>query len=245
MRSTAYINFCKNFRKNGVIYAATAYFFVIFGCRATAPQSQISDFEITDETSVDGGNGGDVAGQNKQKSSRSDLLDNPEEERKFVIYHPKEPTAWFTRRMLMISPQPSAKRINECRERVEAAIKDAPNLRALNEVSISLEKTILESPNLYHWCFYQMMADLDTRLDSETPLMTDKAEIFLSRMRSLWVMAKGLDQTMPDQGYLTYLRIRYTDISQNVFGRNLEPMDIDSFRGSGSRLLKSAGRFED
>ena len=88
------------------------------------------------------------------------------------------------------------------------------------------------------------MADLDVRLDNETPLMTDKAEIFLTRMRSLWAMAKALDQTMPDRGYMTYLRVRYTDISQNVFGRNLEPMDIESLRHSGSRPLKSASSFE-
>jgi hypothetical protein len=56
-------------------------------------------------------------------------------------------------------------------------------------------------------------------------------------------MAKALDQTMPDGGYMTYLRVRYVDISQNVFGRNLDAMDIESFRQSESRPLKSASSF--
>jgi hypothetical protein len=203
----------------------------------------MSDFEVNDELSGDSSGAQGQRGKKDAFGSQNDLSDNPETERQFVMHHPKEPTAWFTRRLLMTSSQPSARRINECRERVEAALKDAPNLRALTEVSVSLENTVITAPNLYHWCFYQMMVDLDMRLDSDAPLMTDKAEIFLSRMRSLWAMAKALDQTMPDGGYMTYLRVRYVDISQNVFGRNLDAMDIESFRQSESRPLKSASSF--
>lgn len=216
------------FMKSGIIVG-----FMLYSCRATTPQSQVNDFEVGQE-------------QDSQENVTQghSLADNPQQERKFIMRHPKEPTAWFTRRLLMTSPHPSAKRINECRERVDAAIKDAPNLRALVEVSKSLEDTIMESPNLYHWCFYQMMADLDLRLENDTPLMTDKGEVFLTRMRSLWAMARALDQTLPDRGYMTYLRVRYTEISQNVFGRNLETMDIESFRLESPGQSKAAAAFQ-
>ncbi len=217
---------------------------LLMTCRASGPSAQVSDFEIADGASADNTY---VERPDGDAASRGpyDALDNPASERRYVMHRPKEPTAWFTRRLLMTSPQPSAKRINECRERVEAVIKDAPNLRALNEASLSLQATILNSPNLYHWCFYQIMADLDIRLENEAPLMSDKAEIFLTRMRALWVMAKALDQTLPDKGYMGYLRTRYTDINQNVFGRTLEIMDLETVRQSEVSAQKAAAAFDE
>jgi hypothetical protein len=206
----------------------------IISCRATTPQSQVTDFEVSESQD----NGLSVV-------EDPNVNESPQDERKFTMRHPKEPTAWFTRKLLMTSQQPSAKRINECRERVEAAIKDAPNLHALAEVSLTLEDTIMEAPNLYHWCFYQMMADLDLRLENDTSLMGEKAEVFLTRMRSLWAMARALDLTLPDRGYMTYLRVRYTDISQTIFGRILEPMDIESFRLQKTGQGKSASAYKE
>jgi hypothetical protein len=203
------------------------------GCKSTAPQAQLADFQVIDQQS--------------EQSQGSDLTTGPEDpatiESKLVRSHPKEPTAWFTSKLLLTTQQPSANRVNECRERVDSAVKDAPNLRALDEVATLLISSVNKSPTLYHWCFYQMMSDLDGKLDLETPLMQDKAEIFLTRMRSLFALAKALDMTLPDRIYLRYLRVRYTEISQTVFGRNLENMDPESFRSRSTSESKPAAEF--
>ena len=205
------------------------------GCKSTTPQTQLADFQVVDQQS-----------EQTQDAELTTAIDDPASiERKLVRSHPKEPTAWFTSKLLLTTQQPAASRVNECRERVDSAVKDAPNLRALDEVSTLLVSSVNKSPNLYHWCFYQMMSDLDAKLDLETPLMQDKAELFLTRMRSLFALAKSLDMSLPDRIYLKYLRVRYTEISQAVFGRNLENMDPESFKLRSTSTLRAAGEFSE
>jgi hypothetical protein len=145
------------------------------------------------------------------------------------ILHPKNPTAWFTRRLLMTATQPSATKIVACRERVESAVADAPNLSALDSVALAIQSEVGTQVIVYHWCFYQIMADLDIRLENNAPLMQDKAEIFLGRMKTLWVLGRALDNSAAQKIYLKYLNTRYREISQTLFGRNLETVDLDSF----------------
>jgi hypothetical protein len=90
-----------------------------------------------------------------------------------------------------------------------------------------------------------MMADLDLKLDSTASLMDEKGEIFLSRMRSLWVMARALDELNHSEVYMKYLRVRYTEISQTVFGRNLEVIDPNGFSLPTVGAGKAAARFEE
>jgi len=206
--------------------------FYLNGCRTAAPQSTVDDFQLESQ-------------EEEQEGASPNHAQSTQNETKLTMAHPKEPTAWFTRRLLMTTPQPTATRVNECREKIEATVKDAPNLRALDDVSLSLESVITQSPNLYHWCFYQLMADLDLRLDTDSPLMSDKADLFMSRMKSLWAMGRALDKGFESSVYTSYLRARYTEINQNVFGRNLETVDINSFRmptlGSGKAAAEYDG----
>jgi hypothetical protein len=200
-----------------LLFVVSNYF---ISCRSKQPQAQMTEFELADQfeeqTQVD--DAGDLVASSQKN------------EQQLVMSHPKESNAWFTRKLIMTSTQPSATRIAECKERVDSAVKDAPNLRALDEVVTLLKGTVSKSQNLYHWCFYQMMSDLDSKLELETSLMSDKAEIFLRRMRTLFALGKTLDQTSTNPIYLKYLRTRYTEINQNVFGRNLETMDPDAFK---------------
>lgn len=209
--------------------------FYLNGCRTASPQATVDDFQLDGQEERQG---------EQQEGSASDSHQATKNESKLTIAHPKEPSAWFTRRLLMTTPQPTATRVNECREKVDATVKDAPNLRALDEVSLSLEAVVTQSPNLYHWCFYQIMADLDLRLDTESPLMSDKADLFMSRMKSLWALGRAMDSGLETSLYITYLRVRYTEINQNVFGRNLETVDIGAFRMPASDAGKAAAEYD-
>jgi hypothetical protein len=235
-----------------------AYF---ISCRSTKLQTQNTDFEIADEqTNKLAGNqtSDQESGATNQQTEtsaasqkgdlKSESSHNSSSKRTsghLTILHPKEPTAWFTRRLLMTTPQPTSTEINNCRERAESTVKDAPNLAALDAVALALETEVGNKTPVYHWCFYQIMADLDIRLDNNTPLMQDKADIFLSRMKTLWALARSLDSTDGQQTYIKYLRARYTEISQNIFGRNLETVDLDSFRMPTTGAGKSASEFEE
>ncbi|MEI6399288.1 MAG: hypothetical protein WCO71_11005 [Pseudomonadota bacterium] len=205
--------------------------FYLNGCRTAAPQATVDDFQLDDQ-------------EDQEEGSASASSQSPKNESKLTMDHPKEPTAWFTRRLLMTTPQPAATRINECHEKIDATVKDAPNLRALDEVSLTLESVVTQSPNLYHWCFYQIMADLDLRLNTDSPLMQDKADLFMSRMKSLWGLGRALDTGLGTTVYMSYLRTRYTEINQNIFGRNLETVDVNSFRMPTSGAGKAAAEYD-
>ena len=186
------------------------------GCRSSRSQRESAEFELTE---------GEQQTSDDEDSFEIDDTQAPESS----LVHPKEPTAWFTRRLLMTVAQPSASKINDCKENTEGAAKDASNLRALNEVSESLQVIVEKRLYIYHWCFYQMMADLDQKLEADSSLMHDKANLFFGRMSALWAMAQSLDVVTESDVYMNYLRTRYTDISQNLFGRRLEIVDLNSF----------------
>ena len=205
--------------------------FYLNGCRTASPQASIDDFQLDGQ-------------EEQQEGSAKSQTQSAKNESKLTMAHPKEASAWFTRRLIMTTPQPTATRVNECREKIDATVKDAPNLRALDDVSLSLGPVVTQSPNLYHWCFYQLMADLDLRLDTSSPLMSDKADLFMSRMKSLWALGRALDTGLETGVYMSYLRTRYTEMNQNVFGRNLETVDINSFRMPTSGDGKAAAEYD-
>jgi hypothetical protein len=225
------------------------------GCQGIPQRDQQSELQLDQQSPTTSRNQQLQQNQNGEQGDQDAELDEPENNttaetknnqyKKIARKHPKEATAWFTRRLLMTSPQPSATRINECRGRVESSAASAPNFRELDEAVVVLETSVSKNENLYHWCFYQMMADLDLKLDSTASLMDEKGEIFLSRMRSLWVMARALDELNQSEVYMKYLRVRYTEISQTVFGRNLEVIDPNGFSLPTVGAGKAAARFEE
>jgi hypothetical protein len=213
-----------------MLLSITGVYFV--SCQSTEEDTQLNDIE---QSSLD-----DLSSDSALDSS-TDSADGYG----LTAPHPKEPTAWFTRKLLMTSRQPSSESISKCKDRVESTAGQATNLRALEDTAAGLEAAVNNNPRVYHWCFYQMMSDLDINLAKDAPVMEEKAGIFIARMRSLWALGKALDSANQTNLYMRYLKSRYTEISQNVFGRNLEPMDARDFRLPASDRGKSAAAFDE
>ncbi len=213
-----------------MLLSITGVYFV--SCQTSDQQIQIDDLELDSSESS-------TTEPTPESSEESTALEG------LNASHPKEPNAWFTRKLIMTSRQPSSEGIERCKERVESTANQATNLRSLEDISADLERTVSDNPKIYHWCFYQMMADLDNKLAKEAPLMDEKSGIFLTRMRCLWVLASALDATNGTHRYMQYLRARYTEISQNVFGRNLEIMNARDFRMPVKDRGKSASSYDE
>lgn len=162
------------------------------------------------------------------------------------ITHPKKPDAWSTRKSIMVNAQPAPGDILECKETAESVALNATNLRSLDEGALSLTGKVSGSPVVYHWCFYQLMTDLDLRLERDSPLLTEKSEAFLSRMKVLWVLATALDDSTDKRAknYSSYLRTRYIEISQTHFGRTIEVMDPEGIMHTAGKEGKAAGPYE-
>lgn len=204
------------------------------GCRSTTPPSGDQEFTLSDTQSEP--QQGDGFGDEDTEDDQGAIT---------RLSHPKDATAWNTRRLILSARQPSPSDISGCFETVVGAMKGAKNLQALEDASVSLQGSISKNNSLYHWCFYQMMADLDEKLDKNLPLMSEKAELFLERMSQLWILATALTDTIGTDLYIKYLRTRYTNISQNTFGRRLETVDPDALIMSNHGRGKPAGSFNE
>ncbi len=209
---------------------ATVY---VNGCQTAQQQSDLASLQ-DEEPDDQGLESEDLAEEEVDSSSGVTLMP-----------HPKEASAWFTRKLIMTSRQPSADSINRCRERVESVSSQATNLRALQDVAADLESPVSSNLRVFHWCFYQMMSDLDNSLAADASLMDEKAGIFLARMKSLWALGRALDASSTTGVYMNYLRARYTEISQNTFGRRLESMSAGDFRLPASSRGKPAEEFDE
>jgi hypothetical protein len=204
------------------------------GCRSTTPSSTDQEFSLADSQS-----------QSQQNDGFEDDDTESDEGVETQLSHPKDATAWNTRRLILSVRQPSPSDISGCFETVVGAIKGAQNLQSMEDASVALQGIISKNNRLYHWCFYQIMADLDEKLDKNLPLMSEKAELFLERMSQLWVLGTALTDATGSDLYVKYLRTRYTDISQNTFGRRLETVDPDALIMSKHGRGKSAGSFNE
>lgn len=205
----------------------------------TSPKHQASNqYELEDEV--------DLESLNNEGGNKAVVVKGP---RAVRIAHPKRADAWHTRKAIMISAQPAPEKILECKESAESVALESKNLRALDESALALEGKVTQNRSTYHWCFYQLMADLDLRLERESPLLTDKSDAFLSRMRVLWVIARALDGSSKGKDrnsttYSDYLRTRYMEISQNQFGRTVEVVDEDKLLRTAGEDGKAAGPYD-
>jgi len=127
----------------------------------------------------------------------------------------------------MLHKQPPAQQILDCKENVESLALPTNNPRVLDDAALQLAEKVSGAFKVYHWCFYQLMTDLDLRLERDDSLLTEKSEAFLSRMKTLWVLARSLDREngISQNRYANYLRSRYIEISSSYFGRPLEVLD--------------------
>lgn len=214
----------------GVVFAWYAH-----SCQTSRPQSEQQSFELSNAVNLE-----------TPSSSTNIAKRNAKKENQLSIAHPKKPDAWHTRKLIMSYAQPSPARIIECKETVESAAVSSKNLRDLDEASLSIGSKVQQNKAQYHWCFYQLMTDLDLRLERDGNMLTEKSEAFLSRMRTLWVLAKALDASGTDEKtYNNYLRARYMEISQHQFGRTVEVIDPDALMQTAGKSGKKAENYED
>lgn len=157
---------------------------------------------------------------------------------------PKKPTRHSTRVMLLAQPQPPSSQINGCIEQINSI---GQNSQSQEEMIISRNQLVpLVESNLflYHFCFFTLVAQLDQKLAEGGPVMTQQAPLFLETMRSLWIIASALDNVEEDEKYFTYLKKRYLQLSEEVFGRQLEtigaPMGNLRFDPDAPQLSPSA-----
>ena len=205
------------------------------GCRSTSPQNTKEEFDLTGENSTEA-----QLDEFEDEETADDGTQLPTS-----IAHPKEATAWSTRRLIMTSRQPSPKLIQQCLDNVESLARSATNLEALGDAAADMRRNVTNDVNLYHWCFYQMMASLDEQLERPLSLMDEKADLFLDKMSRLWILAEALDGASNSNIYLKYLKSRYTSISLQTFGRMLENVDSGLKAPVDNRRGKSAGYFFD
>lgn len=153
------------------------------------------------------------------------------------LVHPAKPTAYATRVLLTTANLPLATDLAKCADEMKAIANKASNKDLLAQAQMSLMNTISSNPTLYHYCFYNMMMELDQKLDQGGPIMTDLADQFFAGFRALWILGRTLDASSGTSAYFDYLRKRYVQISKDYFGRNLEryraPSTNDGTGGMG------------
>lgn len=138
------------------------------------------------------------------------------------LVHPSKPTAYATRVLLTTANLPIATDLAKCADEMKAIANKAANKDLLAQAQMSLMNTVSSNPTLYHYCFYNMMMELDQKLDQGGPIMTDLADQFFAGFRALWILGRTLDASSGTSAYFDYLRKRYVQISKDYFGRNLE-----------------------
>ena len=124
--------------------------------------------------------------------------------------------------MLLAQPQPPTTQISSCIEQINSI---GENAQSQEEMVISRNQLVplVESNQfLYHFCFFTIMAQVDQKLLEGGPVMTQQAPMFLAAMRSLWILASSLDSVDEERKYFSYLKKRYIQLSEEIFGRQLE-----------------------
>jgi hypothetical protein len=230
-------------RHSKITACATVIFFVVLfaSCKTTqkSKSSQIDQsLSIEEENAVAQSQTQLQEGSHKKSSKK--LISK--------MAHPLRADEWSTRRAIMLNKQPSSVEITQCKDRVEGLARRTFNLHAMDEASISIEGEVSNKTFLYHWCFYQMVADLDIQLSKhDASLFSDKASLFSQRMKALWIMGRALDESSDndDHTYLHYVRRRYVDMSQTHFGRTVEVIDPRVFSSTAGKSGKAAGEYLD
>ena len=166
--------------------------------------------------------------------------------------HPKQATAWETRKLLLTSKLPATESLNSCQEELRSLASEAGSEEDMVRLQEAVASAARRNPQLYHWCFYRIVTLIDWSLDKdEGVLPRDKIPRFFSRMKGLWALARALDDIYRTRLYFSYLRIRYMQISKDYFGRSLdvitEPLGSahKNENSNSKKKSKPAGNFND
>lgn len=129
----------------------------------------------------------------------------------------------------MTASQPPAERLTYCQETVDAAAEKATSQEDLMHAIAPMQAAVDRDPEAFHWCFFNLMAHLDTRMENGGSLSEELQPAFFEGMRKLWILSRALDNNLGVRTYFGFLRHRYLHMSHDYFGRSLEivtrPMD--------------------
>lgn len=119
-------------------------------------------------------------------------------------------------------PQPSAEKITTCIEQMATLAQDAGNQQDMLVAEEQAAGIVTQDLADYHYCYYQMMARLDDRLNRAGQSLDQLGEVFLVDMKTLWILSRGLDTATGRDQYFAFLQDRYVQLSADIFGRDVE-----------------------
>lgn len=135
--------------------------------------------------------------------------------------HPKRATAWHTSSLLLTNKKPPLKDIQACQSKMLLSAKSAQNEKEILKESENILTLIEQEPEVYHWCFYTDVNLLDHQIRQVGLPLQERSLLFLETMKKLWILARSLDRHSNTTNYFRYLRIRYIELSQTIFGRHV------------------------
>ncbi|TWW09652.1 hypothetical protein E3A20_12230 [Planctomyces bekefii] len=107
-------------------------------------------------------------------------------------------------------------------DELSARNAESSNQDELLQAPQGLGSLVSQDLQTFHFCFFQIVNKLDERLAIGGPLMSEVASIYFETMKGLWILARSLDQVTGSNRYFSYLRVRYVQISKEIFGRDIE-----------------------
>ncbi|MBF0441145.1 MAG: hypothetical protein HQK54_04510 [Oligoflexales bacterium] len=188
-----------------------------------ANSSELPVFEIAESSVSQGGN---AVGAESSKEGPKPLR------------HPPHPNAWNTRLLVMTNILPPENRLLTCKAELDTLSRDALNIEDMVSRAKKIRMEVEVDPVLYHWCFYKTMTALDEMLETDNlgNSWDKKYHNFLLTMRGLWLLGGALDSSTRKNRYLSYLRKRNIELSNQYFGRG-----IDIIGTSFDEYLKNPG----
>lgn len=157
-----------------------------------------------------------------------DLLDDIVLDQPSDLPHPKFPTSWNTKVLIMTNPLPEDDKIDSCKAQLRVVSEAAENQDTLLASEKQIFYDIKANHTIYHWCFYKVMTELDEKLvnDNMGISFEVKNQLFYNTMKSLWLLARSLDRVDQDGLYFDYLRKRYVELSMEYFARDVDILGI-------------------
>lgn len=161
----------------------------------------------------------------------SDDVEDREDEQRGHLPHPAKATAYATRVLIAtrgggrtagVTSWPGTARLGTCSDEIRALARESTSQEQLMRAQMDLTESVGQDPTLYHFCFYNVMVELDQKLDEGGPVMTELASEFFAGFRALWILGRSLDAVTGKTTYFDYVRKRYVQVSKDYFGRDLE-----------------------
>ncbi len=158
--------------------------------------------------------------------------------------HPQA-NAWSTKTLLVSADKPPIAQLLTCKQEISALATTIENEDDLVNAREKVQKDISTYTYLYHWCFYYTMSDLDSKLQSDGlgTLREEKIKSFQSTMKTLWILALGLDMAKSSKTYFSYLQTRYVELNSKYFAHHVIPVNKSPHLKKGTKNRKPAGKF--